>query len=119
VTEIEELREQIAELEKRVVALERVKRRPELRVVRSEEEEERVALSSIGAILSGGSERQRVRTGLTHRDVCERLRGWTPVGYSLMLAFGAAQPTPAKQINFAAAAIGEITLLLEEKKIVR
>jgi hypothetical protein len=129
------LRESVDGLERRLAEVERgLDRRrrsqpqqPRLRIVREDEvHDERTARSFTAAILAGASERQRVRTGLTHRDVRDRLRARADalgaLGYNLMLAFAAAQPTRDKQVTYAACAIGELTLAFEvhdEKKKVR
>lgn len=111
--DFEALKRRVADLERRVDG----RRRPELRVVRTDEaHDERSARSIVAAILAGASERQRNRTGFTHRDVRERLRDWADVlGYGLMLAVAAAQPTRDKQVTYAAYAIGELTIMIEDR----
>lgn len=125
------LRESVEGLDRRLVEVERRldKRRsrqpqqppPQLRVVQPDEvRDERSARSISAAILAGASERQRLQTGLSHRDVRDRLLrdradALGALGYNLMLAFAAAQPTRAKQVTYAACAIGELTLAFEER----
>ncbi len=93
---------------------------PHLRVVAPDEaHDDRSARSLTSAILGGASEKQRLRTGLSHRDVRDQLRvradALGVLGYNLMLAFAASQPTREKQVTYAAYAIGEMTLVFEAR----
>lgn len=104
---IDDLRDRLDALEKRVADLER-RASPKLRVVRATDSPR----TTIQAFLGGASERQRHISGLTYRDVCERLRraqDWAAIfAFNAMLAAAAALPTIERQISVAAALLGQI-----------
>jgi hypothetical protein len=121
---VEGIDRRLAEVERRLDRGRRSRSRPpsqpQLRVVQPDEvRDERSARSITAAILAGASERQRLRTGLSHRDVRDQLRvrkdAIGTLGYNLMLVFAAAQPTRDKQVTYAACAIGELTLAFEDR----